>query len=124
MLAKAQNRWICETEKTILSFPIMDIIEKQCRSSESEKQFKFYLLRTNDWCNVIPITEDGKIVMVRQFRIGIDDHTLELPGGVASAEDKDTLATAIRELEEETGYVPVSGSRCISLGDTFPNPAM
>jgi 8-oxo-dGTP pyrophosphatase MutT (NUDIX family) len=102
----------------------MDVVEQLCRSSEDERKFKFYLLRSRDWCNIIPITEDGKVVMVRQHRIGVNQQTLEVPGGVIDASDSDEKAGAIREMEEETGYSPLPEAECLYLGWTFPNPAI
>jgi ADP-ribose pyrophosphatase len=52
---------------------------------------------------MIPVDQDGKILMVRQYRNAIDNYTLEIPaGGLNSGEDNRTCA--IRECEEETGY--------------------
>ena len=44
----------------------------------------FYIVRAPDWCNVVPLTRDGHVVMVRQRRHGIEAETLELPGGMVS----------------------------------------
>ncbi|MFL5813153.1 MAG: NUDIX hydrolase [Bdellovibrionia bacterium] len=119
-----RNSWICESERTILDSPFMHFVERHCRSSESDLRHKFYLFKSKDWCNIIPVTEDGKVVFVRQYRIGISEHTLEIPGGVMDPTDQDPQAAAIREMTEETGYVPTENFRCISLGWTFPNPAI
>jgi ADP-ribose pyrophosphatase len=119
-----KNSWICEREKTLLSSPIMEVVEQKCHSSEDQRPFTFYLLRSRDWCNIIPITEDGKVVLVKQYRIGIAAHTVEVPGGVTDREDRDAQAAAIREMAEETGYVPLPGAKCVELGWTFPNPAI
>ena len=53
---------------------------------------------------VVPVTEDGKILMVRQYRNALDRYTLEIPAGALDAEDEPGLVCASRELEEETGY--------------------
>jgi ADP-ribose pyrophosphatase len=119
-----KNSWICEQEKTIITSPVIEIIERKCKSSEDDRQLTFYLLRARDWCNIVPITEDGKIVMVKQYRIGISDHTLEAPGGVTDPADQDAQSAALREMEEETGYTLLPGGKCKYLGWTFPNPAM
>jgi ADP-ribose pyrophosphatase len=122
---KNRNSWIRIAERKIVSSPFMDFIERDYESSEdAQKKQKFYVLNSRDWCNVIPITEEGKLVMVRQFRVGVEGYTLEPPGGVVDAEDKDVASAALREMTEETGYVALPGAKTVSLGWTFPNPAI
>lgn len=53
---------------------------------------------------VVPVTEDGKILMVRQYRNALDRYTLEIPAGALDYPDEPKLDCAHRELEEETGY--------------------
>lgn len=53
---------------------------------------------------VVPVTEDGKILMVRQYRNALDRYTLEIPAGALDAEDEPGIDCAGRELEEETGF--------------------
>lgn len=53
---------------------------------------------------VVPVTENGKILMVRQYRNALDRYTLEIPAGALDAEDEPGRDCAARELEEETGY--------------------
>lgn len=53
---------------------------------------------------VVPITKDGKILMVRQYRNALDRYTLEIPAGALDAVDEPGIECASRELEEETGY--------------------
>jgi 8-oxo-dGTP pyrophosphatase MutT (NUDIX family) len=68
---------------------------------------------------VVPITSDGRVLMVRQWRFGIAAPTVEIPGGMVEAED--ALAAARRELEEETGH---RAHRWLRLGVLQPNPAL
>jgi ADP-ribose pyrophosphatase len=56
--------------------------------------------------------------------MGIDDFTLELPGGVVDSSDQDFEGAALRELKEETGYAPAAHAKCVKLGWSFPNPAI
>src|SRR5205807_1419476 len=70
---------------------------------------------------VIPITADGQVVMVRQFRHGIRDLTLEVPAGVIDAADASPAVAARRELREETGY---TCGDLVPLGVVHPNPAI
>lgn len=53
---------------------------------------------------VVPVDEDGKILMVRQYRGAIDDTMLEIPAGGRDSVEEDFKVCAMRELEEETGY--------------------
>ena len=53
---------------------------------------------------VLPVTKDGKILMVRQYRNALDRFTLEIPAGGLNGADEPTKTAAARELEEETGY--------------------
>ena len=54
---------------------------------------------------VLPVTEDGKILMVRQYRNALERETLEIPAGGLNGREEPTDAAARRELEEETGFV-------------------
>lgn len=53
---------------------------------------------------VVPVREDGKLLMVRQYRNALDRYTLEIPAGGLNGAEEPTLDAAERELEEETGY--------------------
>jgi ADP-ribose pyrophosphatase len=78
------------------------------------------IIEAPDWVNIIPVTIDDEIVLIRQFRFGIWSPTLEIPGGMVDP-GEDPVSAALRELEEETGYVP--RGRVIHLGQVHPNPA-
>jgi len=119
-----QNRWIAVSERVVHPTPILDVVEQRCRSTETGKEHTFTVIRSGDWCQVLPITESGKILMIRQYRLGIAQHTLEVPGGMVDPEDKDALSTAIREMAEETGYAPVPGATQKILDWCYPNPAI
>jgi ADP-ribose pyrophosphatase len=53
---------------------------------------------------VVPVLNDGRILMVHQYRPALDRESIELPAGAFDADDPDFAVTASRELEEETGY--------------------
>jgi 8-oxo-dGTP pyrophosphatase MutT (NUDIX family) len=72
-----------------------------------------------DWVTVVAITPRDEIVLVRQKRYGIDQLTLETPGGIVDRGETPRRAAA-RELLEETGY---RAKRWRSLGWAHPNPA-
>ena len=80
---------------------------------------KRLILETQDWVNIVPITSEGKIVIVNQYRFGVDKFTSEIPGGLIDEGENSEMA-AVRELREETGY---TGGEWIYLGSVEPNPA-
>lgn len=67
---------------------------------------------------VVPVTKEGKILMVRQYRNALDRYTLEIPAGGLNADDEPTKAAAARELEEETGYRSENLEMLISIRTT------
>ena len=74
-----------------------------------------------NWVTVLALTKEQEVVLIRQYRHGSQKVIVELPGGVIDAEDKNPLAGARRELQEETGY---ASDRMIQVGCVSPNPAM
>ncbi len=81
---------------------------------------EFIVLQPPDWVNVVAVTTDERLVLVRQFRFGIDGFSLEIPGGVMEA-GEDPVTAGLRELREETGY---AGKAARLLGSVHPNPAI
>ena len=62
------------------------------------------LVHHNGAAAVLPVTDDGKILMVRQYRHALSRYTLEIPAGKLDSPDEPMIECARRELEEETGY--------------------
>lgn len=121
------TRWKLVGEKVYLDFPYLQIVERNCRKvtdPEDQEAHRFYVIRAKDWCNVIPITEEGKVVLVKQFRAGILSASYEFPGGVVELTDAGVVTTALREMAEETGYEPLPHARSKLLGSSYPNPAL
>jgi ADP-ribose pyrophosphatase len=88
-------------------------------SPRTKRAGEFYTLQSNDWVNIVPLTEDRRVVMIKQYRHGSRKVTLEIPGGLV--DEADPKEAAKRELLEETGY---AGSSVSLLGSTNPNPAL
>jgi 8-oxo-dGTP pyrophosphatase MutT (NUDIX family) len=81
---------------------------------------RFSRIRATDWVNVIALTPADEVVLLRQFRIGIEKVCLEIPGGMVDP-GEDARTAAARELLEETGYASDTWRH---LGTVSPNPAI
>jgi 8-oxo-dGTP pyrophosphatase MutT (NUDIX family) len=81
---------------------------------------RFSLIECVDWVNIIALTPDDRVVLIRQYRPGTDTICLEIPGGMVDA-GEDPLTAAARELEEETGYTAKTWR---AIGKVAPNPAI
>ena len=69
---------------------------------------------------VIPMTDDGKVIIERQFRYPLNRVVTEIPAGKLDSFTEDRLSAAKRELEEETGY---TAREWLDMGDYYPTPA-
>jgi ADP-ribose diphosphatase len=102
-------------------FRIFTIRSDRKVSPRTLQEHDFFVIDSVNWVNVIALTRDRHIVMVEQYRHGSDTVELEIPGGMMDATDASPIATAQRELREETGY---EGANPQLIGRIFPNPAI
>ena len=113
------RRWEKIGSRKTEAYEIFALRTDRSRSPRTGNVHDFYVLETADWVNIIPITRQNEVVLIRQYRHGIQEITLEIPGGIIENDDTPESA-ARRELREETGY---SASEIYLLGKVFPNPA-
>ncbi|MBB4063149.1 NUDIX hydrolase [Gellertiella hungarica] len=81
----------------------------------------YYVISYPDWAVCIALTEDDRLVMVRQYRHGTASIAPELPGGCVDPHDPSPAEAAARELMEETGY---GGGELVHVGSMAANPAL
>lgn len=106
--------------EAIFSTPVFRLERLRRRSGRSGREHDFFRVEAPDWVNVVAITRDRELLLVRQERHGALVTTLEIPGGVVDP-GEDPASAALRELEEETGH---RGRRAVPLGWVHPNPAI
>jgi ADP-ribose pyrophosphatase len=111
--------WKLISSQPLESFRIFSLRIDRSQSPRTNEVHDFYILESTDWVNVIPLTPQNEVVLIRQYRHGIKDITLEIPGGIVGPNDSPEEG-ARRELREETGY---QESEMILLGSVHPNPA-
>jgi len=116
----APSRWSVRHEELHADCRVFRVFKERCHHPLDHREGDFFVLRSRDWVLALPVTDDGRIVMVRQYRFGTRDLSTEAPGGIMEA-DEDPRVTAARETEEETGF---TGGRARLLGTCAPNPAI
>jgi len=116
---KKLQPWIVEQSEEIEDYRIFKLKREAARTQDGSKRGEFYVLDSPNWVNVVPVTTDGRIVFVRQYRHGSRTISLETPAGLAEP-DEAVEAAAARELREETGY---SAQSFTVLGSSYANPA-
>jgi ADP-ribose pyrophosphatase len=114
------SRWERLSQKVSATTRVFDLLSVRFRHPVRAVERDFAVIAAPDWCNIIAVTPDGRLVLVRQFRYGTNDFSLEIPGGMIDTGEPPVDA-AIRELREETGYV---GSNARVIGSVQPNPAI
>ncbi|MEY4940472.1 MAG: hypothetical protein RIQ93_2207 [Verrucomicrobiota bacterium] len=120
MSASGPSRWERLGEVIQAKTRIFDLLSARYRHPVRGAERDFVVVHAPDWVNVIALTADHHLVLVRQFRYGINDFSLEIPGGVMELSE-DPVTAGLRELREETGF---TGGSARLLGSVHPNPAI
>jgi ADP-ribose pyrophosphatase len=113
-------RWERGAGTVLASTRVLELRSVRFRHPVRGTERDFVIAHAPDWVNVVAQTPDDRIVLVRQFRFGSNELSLEIPGGVMEA-GEDPVSAGLRELSEETGY---GGGEPSILGSVYPNPAI
>ena len=112
-------KWKTLSSKYIIKKPWATLRVDNCELPDGRIANEYYVLEYPNWANAVAVTEDGQIIMVRQYRHSGGITSIEIPGGVIE-NGEDPLKAIERELLEETGY---AFEKFELVSTVYPNPA-
>lgn len=99
------KKWEKLNSEIVLDTPYFKVRKDACRLPNGHEIDDYYVLQTPNIAMVVALTTNDEFVLVEQYKHGVEEICLEIPGGVCEPDSTDTLSDARRELREETGYV-------------------
>ena len=93
----------------------------RCEREDGHVVAPYHVIEQTEWVTLIPVTDEGNVVLIREYRHAGGVVLLGVPGGVMDPGETDAAAAARRELQEETGY---TARELIPVGTCFANPAI
>jgi ADP-ribose pyrophosphatase len=112
--------WKRVRSETVGRFRVLEVDRGEWEDAQGRPRGDAYVVRCPNWCNVVALTPEDEVVLVWQYRFGVDAMSLEIPGGVIDPGESPETAS-VRELREETGYVADSLEPLVALD---ANPAI
>jgi ADP-ribose pyrophosphatase len=100
--------------------PWLKVRSDKCITSQGRVIEPYHVVECSTWVNVLALTSAGQVVLVREYRHGVGQVLLGLPGGAAEKWDENPLVAIQRELREETGY---AGGKFFEIGRSYANPS-
>ena len=113
------EKWQVTSRGPEQDFHIFRAQWRRTRSPRTGEEHDVIVLSPPNWVNVVAVTPDEQVVLIHQYRHGVQQVLLEVPGGMLDA-DESPIRAGARELLEETGY---AGDEPVLIGTVHPNPA-
>ncbi len=110
----------CAASKSVFEGKILHVFVDDINLPNGEKGFREYIKHIGAVA-VLPLTNDGKVICVRQYRYAVGQVTVEIPAGKLDSPNEDSIEAALRELREETG---ARCKRLTYLGTYLASPAI
>ena len=116
------SEWEIIRSDELYSTPYFRFRRDTCALPDERVMPAYYVWELVDWVNVVPLTDDGHIILVKQYRHAAQRRFYEFPGGTTEPDSEERPEDAARrELREETGYEPGDLGY---LGHHYPNPGI
>lgn len=113
-------KWKILSSEYLCRFPFFTARKDKCETPDGKIIEEYYVVELPTTVCAVAITEDNKVLMVKQYRHPIEEVLLEIPGGFIDTGE--TAEKAVRrELKEETGY---EFSEIIPVGKSAANPGV
>lgn len=121
--SRSRTSWEVLSSDELYSHPYFRFRKDRCALPDERIMPAYYVMEFVDWVNVVALTDDGRIVLVNQYRHAAKRRFYEFPGGTLDPDNKMETPeqAATRELVEETGY---AANRLSYLGLHYPNPGL
>ncbi|MEE2776244.1 MAG: NUDIX hydrolase [Acidobacteriota bacterium] len=110
--------WLRREVEQVFDHPLFSMEQQEVEAGDDRR--RVLVMHPTPWVNMIPLRDDGEVVLVRQWRFGTAMPSLEIPGGMVDPGEAPAAASS-RELLEETGY---GAGKWTELGCVHPNPAI
>jgi ADP-ribose pyrophosphatase len=116
------SQWKVLKSKELFTASFFKLRVDECELPDGRVMPRYYVMEFPDWVNVVPVTPDGQVVLLKQYRHGAEKEFLEIPGGSTHpGANEDPQLAGARELLEETGY---HSDEWIYCGGHSPNPSL
>jgi ADP-ribose pyrophosphatase len=113
-------KWKLLSSELLFNDPWFKVRKETCETPKGKIVTPYYVYDFPTWVGAVPLTDDGKIILIKQYRHAYGDECIEIPGGCVDDTDDNNKAAIARELLEETGF---SFSEYHYLGKISPNPS-
>ena len=114
--------WKVLESKALFKAGYLHIREDKCELPDGRIMPRYYVIEFPDWVNVFPVTREGEVLLLKQYRQASGKVHIEVPGGSSDPHRHESMQeAALRELLEETGY---EAGEIVKVGAHYPNPAL
>lgn len=115
-------KWKTLESQDIFTSGIFNLRTEKLQLPDGRIMPRYFVMSFPDWVNVLPITKDGQVILLRQYRHASGEIHIEVPGGSLDPHRNESVEEgALRELLEETGFTT---SNIEKVASHYPNPAL